>query len=84
MKKENIIEGKNGLRNYGFEKVKKDKVTYHTDPDIGIYTQKYYGMFYTKQCLYCQKSFEARRVDTSFCCQGCQKAHLRQRNRITN
>lgn len=77
----NIHEGKNGLRNYAFESVKKDKVTNHYDNEFGHWRELQPGFFYKKKCLYCSKEFEARRVDTTFCCQGCQKAHLRIRKR---
>jgi hypothetical protein len=82
MKKQaNIIEGKNGLRNYGFEAVQKDKVTSHYDRDFGRWTETQRGMFYKKNCLYCSKEFEGKRVDAAFCCQSCQKAHLRLRKK---
>jgi hypothetical protein len=74
-----IIRGKNGLRNYNFEEVKNGKSKSYYDQHMGYCIEKFHGMFYTKQCLYCSKDFEARRVDTAFCCQGCQKAHLRLR-----
>ncbi|WP_138993486.1 hypothetical protein [Larkinella sp. C7] len=81
MKKENIIQDKNGLRNYGFEKVQKNKRIHNYDPDYGTSSYTIKGMFYRKKCQYCEKDFEARRVDTAFCCQGCQKAHLRLRKK---
>ena len=74
-----VKEGKNGLRNYGFERVKKGKRVYLNDPRFpGLY-QEWTNFFYTKECLYCEKEFESKRVDTSFCSQSCQKAHLRLR-----
>lgn len=75
MKNEKVEHGKNGLRNYSFNTVQKNKIIYHGNNC----TQNISGMFYKKNCLFCKKEFEARRVDTSFCCQGCQKAHLRLR-----
>ena len=74
--------GKNGLRSYQFETVKKDKTISHYERDIGRWTEHHAGMFYTKQCVYCSKEFEARRVDTAFRSQNCQKAHLRLREII--
>lgn len=82
MKKDNkVIQSKSGIRNYDFESVKKDKSTPHYDQSFGYWSEHLKGMFYRKTCLYCQKSFEGRRVDTAFCCQGCQKAHLRLRKK---
>ena len=85
MKEKNkVIKGKNGLRNYQFESVEKDKSKRIYDSYLnGYVTQTWYGMFYKKKCLYCNKEFEARRVDTAFCCQGCQKADLRLRKKGT-
>lgn len=84
MKKEGkTIDGKNGLRNYQFEKVQKGKTIRYYDSDYrGYVTERFSGMYYTKMCLYCSKGFEAQRVDTSFCSQSCQKAHLRLRRKI--
>ncbi|OJW75209.1 MAG: hypothetical protein BGO59_18125 [Spirosoma sp. 48-14] len=72
-----IKEGKNGLRNYQFEKVQKGKRIY-SQRWPGSY-QEFTNFFYTKKCLFCDKEFEGKRVDATFCCQGCQKAHLRLR-----
>lgn len=81
--KNKLKQGRNGLRNFQFEEVKKGKVINHYNPDFGHYTEEWTNFFYIKKCLYCSKEFEARRVDTTFCCQGCQKAHMRLRkNRI--
>ena len=80
--KDKIEIGKNGLRSYQFETVKKNKVISHYEPGIGRWTEHHSGMFYKKECVYCSREFEARRVDTAFCCQGCQKAHLRLRKRF--
>lgn len=79
--KDKIVTGKNGLRNYHFEEVKNGKSIPHYSQQFGSWSEEFYGMFYTKECLYCSKQFEARRVDTAFCSQGCQKAHLRLRKR---
>lgn len=81
MENEEPKQGKNGLRNYTFERVRKNKTIPRYDPRFGNWTEEYRGMFYTKKCLYCSKDFEARRVDAAFCSQGCQKAHLRVRRR---
>lgn len=78
-KKNKIVEGKNGLRNYSFEKVQKGKRVTHYEPGIGTYYQEWTNLFYKKKCLFCEKEFEARRVDSAFCCQSCQKASLRLR-----
>ncbi|MFD1142162.1 hypothetical protein ACFQ4C_13635 [Larkinella insperata] len=83
MKNEKIEQGKNGLRNYGFSSVQKNKEIDRCDYRLGIYTEVTIGMFYKKKCLYCENEFEARRVDASFCCQSCQKAHLRLRKKAT-
>lgn len=82
MKNGKIEQGKNGLRNYGFNTVHKNKEIDRCEYGLGIYTEVTIGMFYKKNCLFCQKEFEARRIDASFCCQGCQKAHLRLRNKV--
>lgn len=74
-----LIKGKNGLRNYQFEEVKKGKTINHYNPNLGHYTEEWKNFFYTKKCLYCSKGFESRRVDATFCCQNCQKAHMRVR-----
>ncbi len=80
MDKKELREGKNGLRNFAFEKVQKDKVIHHYDPRWGSSREHIIGMFYTKKCLFCKKQYEARRIDSTFCSQGCQKAHKRMRN----
>ncbi|GAB3783806.1 hypothetical protein GCM10028818_42290 [Spirosoma horti] len=74
-----LVPRKNGLLNYYFEEVKKGKTIDHYDPNLGHYKEVWKKFFYTKKCLYCDKEFEARRVDTTYCCQNCQKAHLRIR-----
>ncbi|AUD05556.1 hypothetical protein CWM47_29160 [Spirosoma pollinicola] len=80
-KKNEPKEGKNGLRNYSFERVKKGKIVYLNDPRMPGAYQEWTNFFYTKKCLYCSKEFEAKRVDTTFCSQNCQKAHLRLRRK---
>ncbi|WP_247236090.1 hypothetical protein [Telluribacter sp. SYSU D00476] len=82
MNNTNIKVGKNGLRNYGFKKVQKDKIIHHYDDYR--YTENLIGLFYTKECQYCRKEYEGKRVDSTFCSPGCQKAHLRQRRRKAN
>lgn len=77
-----LVNGRNGLRNYQFEEVKKGKIINHYDPNFGHYTEEWKIFFYTKKCLYCNGKFEAKRIDTTFCSQGCQKAHLRLRKRM--
>lgn len=82
MKTDNKIkQGKNGLRNFKFESVQKGKFVYHHDTHFGHYTEKLTNFFYTKKCLYCDREFEGKRVDATFCSQNCQKAHLRLRNK---
>jgi|GEM_PF-5105051 len=80
-KDEKTIQGKNSLRNYQFERVQRSKRITHYHPQFGTYYQIFNNFFYTKQCLYCHKEFEARRVDTAFCSQNCQKANLRLRKK---
>lgn len=80
-KKNDPKEGKNGLRNYSFERVKKGKIVYLNDPRWPEAYQVWTNFFYTKKCLYCSKEFEGKRVDAAFCCQSCQKAHIRLRKR---
>lgn len=74
-----LVNGKNGLRNYQFEEVKKGKTINHYHPQFGHYTEEYTKFFYTKKCQYCKREFEAKRVDATFCSQNCQKAHMRVR-----
>lgn len=74
-------QGNNGLRNYQFDRVTKGKREYLIDPRLPGAYRKWDNFFYTKQCLYCRKEFEARRVDTAFCSQNCQKADLRLRKK---
>ncbi|GAB3710204.1 hypothetical protein GCM10027592_47000 [Spirosoma flavus] len=74
-----IIEGKNGLRNYNFKSVKREERKYNQ-----FFQSTYQGFvsfIYAKQCLYCKKEFEGKRIDATFCCQACQKAHLRTRKK---
>ncbi|WP_020597121.1 hypothetical protein [Spirosoma panaciterrae] len=78
-KNDKIVEGKNDLRNYQFEHVKKGKRIY-SQIFPGSY-QEFTNFFYTKKCLYCGKEFEGKRVDATFCCQGCQKARMRLRRK---
>lgn len=77
-KNDKIIEGKNGLRNYQYEKVEKGRLVYMQSKG---YTIEYTNFFYTKKCVYCNAEFEAKRVDTAFCSQSCQKADMRVRKR---
>ena len=39
-----------------------------------------HGLFYSKPCLFCKEEFEARRQETAFCSQRCQKAYQRKIN----
>ncbi|PRY21119.1 hypothetical protein CLV58_1539 [Spirosoma oryzae] len=82
MKKESkVVVSKSGIRNYEFESVKKDKDVSHYDQHFGYWSEHKKGMFYKKSCLYCLKTYEGKRADTAFCCQSCQKAHLRLRRK---
>lgn len=81
MNEEQPTKDKSGLRSYQFERVRKNKTITHYDPRFGKWTEEFRGMFYTKKCIFCSVEFEARRVDTAFCSQGCQKAHLRLRKK---
>lgn len=36
------------------------------------------GLFYEKDCKFCQKGFVAERQETAFCSQRCQKAYHRK------
>ncbi|AKD56978.1 hypothetical protein [Spirosoma radiotolerans] len=77
-----LVQGKNGLRNYHFEEVKKGKIINHYDPNFGHYTEVWKSFFYKKKCLYCSNEFEGKRLDATFCSQSCQKAHKRLRKNI--
>lgn len=78
-----IEQGKNGLRSYQFESVQKNKQkSYYDDYERKRVHYTVNGLFYIKKCVYCSGDFGARRVDTAFCCQGCQKAHLRLRKKF--
>lgn len=71
------MEKKQSNRNYNFLSVKKNKR--HLDREYGYYHE--IGMFYQKECLFCKKQFEARRMDKAFCSPNCQKAYRRRQLR---